>query len=156
MDAVDRKLLAETEKGLPLMPRPFDDLAAQLGITPEEVLTRLQRLQKEGVIRRFGASIRPNSVGFSANALVAWKVPAERIQEAGAFFSGCKEVSHCYERQIVVGRWEYNVYTVIHASERGALEALVKWLSEASGLGDFVVLYSTRNLKTPKEEKSRC
>jgi DNA-binding Lrp family transcriptional regulator len=156
MDAVDRKLLAETEKGLPLTPKPFHFVAAQLGITPDEVLTRLQRLQAEGVIRRFGASIRPNSVGFSANAMVAWKVPAERIQEMGVFFSGCSDVSHCYERQIVAGRWEYNLYTVIHAPDRATLEALVKRLSEASGLGDFVVLYSTRNLKTQKEEKRRC
>ncbi|MCW4029217.1 MAG: AsnC family transcriptional regulator [Candidatus Bathyarchaeota archaeon] len=156
MDAVDRKLLAKTEKGLPLTPKPFHDVAAQLGITSDEVLTRLQRLKEEGVIRRFGASIRPNSVGFSANAMVAWKVPAERIQEVGAFFSGYTDVSHCYERQIVVDRWEYNLYTVMHAPDRTTLEALVKRLSEASGLGDFTILYSTRNLKTSKEEKSRC
>ena len=131
----------------------FDDAirgiaeVSQIGITPREVIARLVKLRESGVIRRFGASIKPNDLGFSANALVAWKVPENRVQEVGSFLSKFSEITHCYERMIVAGKWEYNLYTVMHAKERDAVERLVKNLSEATAINDYQILYSTRDLK---------
>ncbi len=147
MDEIDRKILSETNKGLLLTPEPFNQIAAQIGITTQEVIARIVKLQENGVIRRFGASIKPNDIGFSANALVAWKVPENRVQDVGSRLSKFGEVTHCYERTPVVGKWEYNLYTVIHARERGAVEKLVKNLSEAIAVSDYLILYSTRDLK---------
>jgi len=148
MDAIDRKILLETEKGLQLTPEPFKEIAAQVGITPKEVIERLKRLQETGIIRRFGASLKPNSVGFLANALVAWKVPQSRVEEVGRFFSEYDEISHCYEREPIAGKWEYNIYTVMHAHERETIQQLVKQLSTATALEEYSILYSKRNLKT--------
>ncbi len=157
MDSVDQKLLVQTEKGLPLASEPFSQIAAETGITPQEAIERLKRLLKAGVIRRFGVSLRPNSVGYCANAVVAWKVPAERVEELGAYFAGYKDISHCYEREVIVGKWEYNIYTVIHGRERQAVEDLVKLLSLIVGVTDYVVIFSTKNLKIqPSEEKLQC
>ncbi|MCL4429132.1 MAG: AsnC family transcriptional regulator [Chloroflexi bacterium] len=147
MDAIDHKLLVEAEKGLLLTPEPFNEIAAKIGIKPQEVIARLRKLQENGVIRRFGVSLKPNGVGFCANALVAWKVPESRVQEVGNYFSEYNEISHCYERKTVVGKWEYNLYTVMHAHERQAIEELVKQLSDATSLTDYLILYSTKNLK---------
>lgn len=148
MDAIDRKILLEAEKGLQLTPEPFKEIAAQVGITPKEVIERLKRLQETGVIRRFGASLKPNSVGFFANALVAWKVPQSRVEEVGRLFSEYDEISHCYEREPVAGKWEYNIYTVMHAHERETIQMLANQLSTATGLEEYSILYSKRNLKT--------
>ena len=153
MDEIDRKLIAETEKGIPLVPQPFDQIAKDLEITPQEVLIRLQELQKNGVIRRFGVSLKPRGVGYSANALVAWKVPAARIALVGEYFSQHKDVSHCYEREIVPGEWEYNFYTVIHGKERCVVKQMVQRFAFETNLCDYTILFSTRNLKlkeTPK------
>ena len=147
MDEIDRKILNETNKGLSLTPEPFNEIAAQLGITPQEVIARIVKMRENGVIRRFGASIKPNDVGFLANALVAWKVPENRVQEVGSYLSKFSEVTHCYERKTVAGRWEYNLYTVMHAQKREAIEQLVKNLSEATAVNDYQILYSTRDLK---------
>ena len=147
MDEVDRKILFETNKGLLLTPEPFNEIAAQLGITPQEVIARLVKLRESGVIRRFGASIKPNDLGFSANALVAWKVPENRVQEVGSCLSKFSEVTHCYERKAIAGKWEYNLYTVMHARKREAIEQLVNNLSEATAVNDYLILYSTRDLK---------
>ena len=147
MDEIDNKILLETNKGLLLTPEPFNEIAAQIGITPREVIARLVKLRESGVIRRFGALIKPNDLGFSANALVAWKVPENRVQEVGSFLSKFSEITHCYERMIVAGKWEYNLYTVMHAKERDAVERLVKNLSEATAINDYQILYSTRDLK---------
>ena len=157
MDAIDHKILLETEKGLQLTSEPFKEIAAQVGITPKEVIERLKRLQETGVIRRFGASLKPNSVGFLANALVAWKVPQSRVEEIGKLFSEYNEISHCYERETVAGKWEYNIYTVMHAHERETIQQLVTTLSNTTGLMEYSILYTKRNLKTPQpKETQQC
>ena len=147
MDEIDRKLLAGMEKGITLATEPFNEIALQLGITPKEVVTRLCDLKEEGVIRRFGASIKPNNIGFSANAVVVWKVPENRLQEIGAYLSKYQEISHCYERKTVKGRWDYNLYVVIHGREREVVQRLVKEISEKTAINEYKILYSTRDLK---------
>lgn len=147
MDETDRELLAGMEKGIALTTEPFNQIALQLGITQEEVITRLTKLKEKGVIRRFGASIKPNNIGFSANALVAWKVPENRVQDVGAYLSKFQEISHCYERKIVYGRWEYNLYTVMHAREREGIQRIVNQISVGMAINEYKILYSTRDLK---------
>jgi len=147
LDEIDRKLLAGMEKGITLTTEPFNEIALQLGITPKEVVSRLCDLKEKGVIRRFGASIKPNNIGFSANALVAWKVPENRVQEIGAYLSKYQEISHCYERKTVKGRWDYNLYVVIHGREREVVQRLVKEISEKTAITEYKILYSTRDLK---------
>jgi DNA-binding Lrp family transcriptional regulator len=147
LDEINRKLLSEMVNGLPFVSEPFKDIANRLGITPEEIFSRLTKLRENGVIRRFGPSIKPNNVGLSANALVAWKVPEIRVQEIGAFLSKFKEVTHCYERETIPGKWEYNLYIVLHAQERETIEQLTKKFSDAIGVNDYLILYSTRELK---------
>ena len=147
MDEIDRKLLAQTEKGIALTQEPFNEIALQLGIPQKEVITRLNSLKEEGVIRKFGASIKPNNIGFSANALIAWKVPANRIQEVGAYLSKLSDISHCYERKAVNGRWEFNLYTVMHARERESIQRIVNQISIETAVNEYKILYSTRDLK---------
>ena len=147
MDEIDRKLLVGMEKGIALTTEPFNEIALQLGITTKEVITRLTKLKDQSVIRRFGASIKPNNIGFSANALVAWKVPENRVQEIGDYLSKYQEISHCYERKTVDGRWDYNLYTVIHAREREVIQRMVEEVSEGIAINEYKILYSTRDLK---------
>ncbi len=150
MDEINRKLLARIEKGIAITPEPFKEIARELGISQREVLKRLTLLKEDGVIRKFGASIKPNIVGFSANALVAWKVPEKRIQEVGTHLSKLSDISHCYERKPVRGRWEFNLYTVMHARERIGIERIVNQISVEMELNEYKILYSTRDLKRTK------
>jgi DNA-binding Lrp family transcriptional regulator len=135
------------EKGITLAPKPFSEIAHQLGIPAEEVVARLGALKEKGVIRRFGASLKPNNIGFLANALVAWKVPESRVQEAANYLSKYQEISHCYERKPVKGRWDYNIYTVIHGRERAVVQCMVKEISDELAINEYKILFSTRDLK---------
>jgi DNA-binding Lrp family transcriptional regulator len=150
LDEIDRKLLALMEKGIALTPEPFSEIARELRISPSEVITRLTKLKDEGVIRKFGASIKPNNIGFSANALVAWKVPVDRVQEVGVQLSKLSDISHCYERKPVQGRWEYNLYTVMHARGRDSIQDTVNQISSGMAINEYKILYSTRDLKRTK------
>jgi len=147
LDEIDESLLSELSKGFPLVSQPFSYLAAKLGISSEEVLTRFVHLKQTGVIRRFGATLKPNNIGFMANAVIAWRVPPERVDEIGVYFSSFREITHCYERKPVPGQWEYNLYIVMHAHERQAIEEMVNRLVENIGISEYVILYSKRDLK---------
>lgn len=147
MDEIDATLLSELKQGIPLTPQPFNEIANKIGITPKEVFMRLNKLKETGVIRRFGACITPNNIGLNANAVIAWNVPANRVNEVGLLFSSLKEITHCYERLTVPERWAYNLYTVMHAQERETIEQAIKGISETVGISDYIILYSKRDLK---------
>lgn len=154
LDEIDRKLIDHSML-TKLTEKPFGDIAAKTGLTQDEVLCRLKNLLQSGAIRRFGAKIRPHDIGFRANAMVAWKVPRDRVQEVGAFFSGSKEVTHCYERETVPGKWEYNIYTVLHSENRGHIESLVNELSKNLRTPEYLILFSKTNLKTRMQSPER-
>jgi DNA-binding Lrp family transcriptional regulator len=42
MDSVDARLVNCLQEGLPVCPRPFDDVAASLGLSVEELLLRVK------------------------------------------------------------------------------------------------------------------
>jgi siroheme decarboxylase len=154
MDEIDIKLLAIIGKGIALTKEPFNQIALQIGINQKEVLTRLNRLKQEGIIRKFGASIKPNNIGFAANALIAWKTPENRIREVGEYFSKLPEISHCYERKTVDGRWEFNLYTVMHAKERESIRNKVSQIATEAEITEYKVLFSTRDLKKTNNTES--
>jgi len=147
MDPVDRDLLAVLERGLPVTREPFAAIGHRLGIPESEVLERLERLKQQGIIRRFRARIDQRKAGIVANALVAWRVPGDRRDEAGACLARFPGVTHCYERRPVPGRWEYSLYTVHHGSTRGDVEDEVRGCAEAAGLDEYTVIFSTEELK---------
>jgi DNA-binding Lrp family transcriptional regulator len=147
MDEIDLTLLSELKQGIPLTPEPFSKIANKIGVKPKEVIIRLTKLKENGVIRRFGASIRPNNIGLTVNAVIAWNVPKNRVQEVGLLLSTFKEITHCYERETVPEKWEYNLYTVMHAQERETIEQAVRQLSETINIPDYIILFSKRDLK---------
>jgi DNA-binding Lrp family transcriptional regulator len=143
MDNLDLKILFALQDGIPLVREPFSAIATQLGIKPDEVIERLQRLREEKIIRKFGLFVRKSKVGVIANAMVVWAVPSNRVQEVAEFFSRFREVTHCYERR-TAPNWRYNVYSVIHGVERNTVNEFVKTLSDTVKVKDYLILFSGR------------
>ncbi len=146
MDKTDRLLLKSTQDGIPIVPEPFLEISKEIGIPEDEVITRLERLVKNGVIRRFGASIGHRSIGITANAMCTWNVPDERVEEVGAIMAGFPEVTHCYERPRFPG-WKYNLFTMVHAYSREECEKIAREISNATGIKDYGILFSEREFK---------
>ena len=65
-DEKDRKLLDLMQTSFPLTLTPFAALASAMDITQEEVLSRVERLMEDGVLRRLGAVIDSKALGFSS------------------------------------------------------------------------------------------
>jgi hypothetical protein len=87
-----------TQSGLPLVARPYHQLAGQLGIEPQEVMARMTRMLDCGIIRRIGAVPNHYAIGYTANGMSVWDVPDERIDELGARVGALDFVTHCYHR----------------------------------------------------------
>jgi DNA-binding Lrp family transcriptional regulator len=156
LDKLDEAIISELSSGIPLTKQPFNNIATKLDISTDEVLTRLTKLKQTGVIRRFGATIKPVNIGLLANAVIAWNVPTDRMDVVGQYLASFTEITHCYERGTVESHWKYNLYTVMHAYERQTIEQMTQILSETIGIQDYIILYSKRNLKpTPIIKKER-
>jgi siroheme decarboxylase len=149
MDDTDRRLVVATQGGLPLTPQPYHTIAEQLGITAEEVMTRMQRMLDSGAIRRIGVVPNHYALGYHANGMTVWNVDDERIAGLGAKVGALAFVSHCYRRPRHLPDWPYNLFAMVHGHDRSEVSAKAEQI--AALLGDACtqheILYSSRILK---------
>lgn len=144
---VERRVLAMVQDDLPDSATPFADLAQACGATEEQVLELLGGLKEQGVIRRFGATLRHQKAGYGHNAMVAWLVPEGRdADEIGKVMAARTEISHCY-RRVSYPEWPYQLYTMIHGQNPGDCLRVVEELARETGIKDHEVLESLRELK---------
>ncbi|HDI61071.1 MAG TPA: Lrp/AsnC family transcriptional regulator [Desulfobacteraceae bacterium] len=143
---LEKRVIASIQGDLPVTERPYRLIAERLGISEAQLLTVLRDLCDRGVIRRFGATLRHQKSGFAANAMGAWRVPEARVTEVGQIMAASPSVSHCYRRD-PNARWPYNLYTMIHAGDRETCQAIAEDLSRRTGISDYILLFSRRELK---------
>ena len=124
-DAQDLALLQAVEDGLPLVPRPFAELGARLGMPECEVMARFWTLQNLGVIKRFGVVVRHHELGYRANAMVVWDIPDDQVRELGRKLGSFSFVTLCYRRPRRPPVWPYNLFTMIHGRDRDQVLAHV-------------------------------
>jgi siroheme decarboxylase len=146
IEELDKKIIQLIQGDLPLDEKPFAILAESLGISEEEFLHRVRSLKEEGIIRRFGATLYHQEAGYSSNAMVAWRIPEERIPEVGEAMSRYREVTHCYQRETHMD-WTYNLYTMIHGDDREQCAEIAAMLSKETGMKDYLLLFSEREFK---------
>ncbi|TYT75247.1 Lrp/AsnC family transcriptional regulator [Desulfobotulus mexicanus] len=142
----EKKVISAIQGDIPLEANPYEILAEGLGMEEETFLGLLKSLDEKKLIRRYGATLRHQKSGFSANAMVAWKAPEEKIQEIGETMATFEAVSHCYRRDPKPG-WPYNLYTMVHARSQDSCRDIVKQMAEKAGIGDYSMLFSIRELK---------
>lgn len=140
LDETDKKILNTIQHEFPLDTHPFLKLGEGLGISEEEVLIRLRRLQEEGAVRKIGPVINRNRVG-GTSTLVAVKVPEEMIDEVADYIGGYAEVSHNYLRPDI-----YNIWFTLSASDEERIQEILRELNQKTGL-EFVNLPTVRLFK---------
>jgi DNA-binding Lrp family transcriptional regulator len=113
MDEADLKLLALVQDGFPISSRPFRELGDALGIEEDEVISRLDELQKEGLVRRIGPILDLRRLGRSG-ILAALAVPIDEADGAADMVNPYPEVSHNYLRPNDSG---YNLWFTVSGTE---------------------------------------
>lgn len=149
LDELDRRLLAATQAGLPLVPRPWAELARTLGSCESELLRRMRRLQASGIVKRFGIVVRHHELGYRANAMVAWTLASERVDEVAERLTGLPFVTLCYRRTPRPPAWPHNLFVMIHGTDREVVCRQIEEARTAAGIEDapHAVLFSRRRFK---------
>ncbi len=145
LDDFDRALIAATQGGLPLVPRPYDAVGERLGVSGQQVRERLKQMLETGLIRRIGAVPNHYRLGFTANGMSVWNVDDAQVGALGERIGELPGVSHCYRRPRRLPAWPYNLFAMLHGRSRAEVEqqaVQVQLLLGAACTGHDI-LYST-------------
>lgn len=143
---LEKQVIAVIQGDMPIVARPYGDIAVQLGINETQLLDILKDLTARGVMRRFGATLRHQKSGYRANAMTAWLVDEACIEAVGNTMAGFKEVSHCYRRD-PTPQWPYNLYTMIHGRDEADCRRAAKEMAQQTGVTSYALLFSRKEFK---------
>jgi siroheme decarboxylase len=147
-DEDDIALIKALQGPMAAIERPYDEAAAELGISTEEILERLQGMIERKILRRVAAILYHRRAGFSANGMGVWKVPEEEILEVGGRMASYRGISHCYQRPTYAD-WPYSVFTMAHGRSKEECDAVLDSIAADCGIGpaDRATLYSSTEYK---------
>jgi DNA-binding Lrp family transcriptional regulator len=149
IDEPDRRIVAATQAGLPLVPEPYREVAGEVGLSEDEVLRRMNRLNALGIIRRVGVVPNHYALGYRANGMTVWDVEDARVSDLGQVVGGLDFVTHCYRRPRHPPRWPYNLFAMVHGRDRSEVEEKAERIASVLGSASrgHDILYSTEILK---------
>ena len=127
LTALEKCLLNEYQRGLPLCTSPYAEIATQLGVTEESVIRTLESLLARGLISRVGPVFAPRQAG--ASTLAAMAVPTGRLQEVAELVNGYDEVNHNYAREHAINLW-----FVVTAPDESRLLQVLDEITQATGI----------------------
>ena len=144
----DRPLAAMLEQGLPLQRHPFEGWAEALSREVDELLQTLARWLRVGTLQRFGVIVRHRELGYTANAMTVYDVADARADDCGRALAAVPGITLAYRRARGPG-WPYNLYCMVHGTNRQAVLARLEQAETAAGLGACPreVLFSVQRFK---------
>ena len=91
----------------------------------------------------------PSRAWLRANAMVVWDVPDETVARFGRQLAAAEGITLCYRRARRRPVWPYNLYCMIHGTERRQVAARIEALNRDLGLAAFphAVLFSRTRFK---------
>jgi len=126
-NTLEEKVLNKYQRDFPLVPRPYDQIAGQLGITEADLLDILGNLQDRHVIGRVGAVVKPQTVG--ASTLAAMRVPKHRLGKVASVVSSFEAVNHNYERE-----HQLNLWFVVTAADDAGVKTVLFEIEKQTGI----------------------
>jgi DNA-binding Lrp family transcriptional regulator len=141
MDDTDKRLLNRIQSNFPIIQRPYLAIGHDVGLSEEDVIERLTRLKKLGIIRRIGGNFVPHKLGF-VSTLCAAKVPEDRIELFAQTVNSYPGVTHNYIREN-----EFNLWFTFIAPAPEDIEASLEDIAQKTGVKDIINLPSTKVYK---------
>jgi DNA-binding Lrp family transcriptional regulator len=128
LDAIDRRILNRLQEGFPIVPQPFEVVGAELGLSGCDLIARLERMQAEGVITRFGPFYDAEAMG-GAFCLCAMAVPETEFEAVVTKVNARPEVAHNYQRT-----HRLNMWFVLATETEGEIAEVASELERETGL----------------------
>jgi len=140
---MENELLFEMQNAFPMTERPFKAVAEKLNTTEEEVLSLVQKLKDDKIIRQTSAIFDTKRLGYKSS-LVAFKVDEEKIDQAAEIINAHPGVSHNYLRN-----HDYNIWftMAVAPDSKLGLEKTIEILKERTGAEDAIILPTLKMFK---------
>ena len=93
------------------------DLADAAGIAPSTCLTRVRRLEREGVIAGYHAALNPSAVGVSIQAMIAVRMVRHTRKDVEAFHDHAMGLQETVAIYHVAGADDFLVHVAVRDTE---------------------------------------
>lgn len=134
MDELDCRIIEELQNNFPLCQEPYEIIAQNLQIPCRELWSRIQRLIKQGIIRRIGASLNSQKLGFQST-LAAISCKASVVEKAAEIIGQFPEVTHSYLRND-----NFNIWFTLIAIDKQRIEFILEQIRTSLALEQTQVL----------------
>jgi len=140
---MENELLFQMQNSFPMTQNPFAVIAKELNITEDTVLTMVQKLKDEKIIRQTSAIFDTKRLGYKSS-LVAFKVAEDQVDKAAAIINAHPGVSHNYLRN-----HDYNIWFTMAVAPDSTLglERTIEVLKERTGALDAITLPTLKMFK---------
>jgi DNA-binding Lrp family transcriptional regulator len=146
-DELDKAVIRATQGDLPVVAEPYADAARELGMPVGKLVEHLEGMVERHLLRRVAAILFHRRAGFSANGMGVWRVPQDRVLEAGGRMAAFRGISHCYERP-TYGDWPYQLFTMAHGRSKEECDAILDAVEREVGcVEQRATLYSSTEFK---------
>lgn len=141
LDPTDKAILNRIQSDFPIAAKPFEVIGAELGISGDQVVERVNNLKEKGIIRRIGANFVPGKVGF-VSTLCAARVPETKIDDFARIVNRYPGVTHNYQRDN-----DFNVWFTFIARSKEEIETNLAAISRETGVELILNLPATKVFK---------
>lgn len=150
IDQRDRELLNALQGEIPLASTPFAFIGQSIDMSEKEVIKRIERLKREGIIRQVSAQFDLRALGYRSS-LVAARVAEERIDEAAAVVNAHPGVTQNYRRNHDFNLW----FTIaVPSSSRFGMERTIDLLADEADCEVVRPLPTVKAFKTSSGDTS--
>ena len=142
-DTLQQQVLDTIQSNFPLEEDPYGVLAAQFGVTRDEIQDAVCSLCFSGGVRRIGASFDSRKLGYTST-LCALAVPGgeDEVLRAAEIISTFHGVTHNYGRA-----HRYNIWFTLITRSVEEKQAILDAIREQTGCDDLLDMPSIRKYK---------
>jgi len=141
-DPINEKILAISEDKIEGFVRePFQEIAERSGVAADVVMARIAAMLRAGTIRRVRQTLL--ATNLADGALVAWKVPEEKIDAAFDFMFQCDPFSgHVVLRSsdTLTAGSDYKLWTTVKVPHGFSLEEHCRLIAGKTGAERFRIM----------------
>jgi len=141
IDEIDRAILNRIQSDFPITTRPYLSIAQNLHLSEDQVIRRIKRLKKKGIIRRIGGNFAPEKLGF-VSTLCAAKVSRDKISSFARAVNRYPGVTHNYRRDN-----KYNIWFTFIAQSMDEIKNNLENISQETGVKGIINLPATKMYK---------
>ncbi|MFH2137921.1 MAG: winged helix-turn-helix transcriptional regulator [Candidatus Omnitrophota bacterium] len=145
MNQKEKQLLEILQSDFPEGQRPFRVIAERLRISEAALLKKIGELKRSGVIRRIGATINSQSIGYKS-ILIAACVDLKNLESIVSFINASESVSHNYLRDC-----EYNIWFTLSKRTKKEITDFIRKFKNKKGVRKVLELPAEKTIKIKAE-----